>query len=214
MPSTAISSQNFVVRVATANGSSKVISGATAANPVVITSTAHGLSNGTVVFIDSVVGMVELNGRAFVTANVATDTFELKGVDGTAYTTYASGGTALPKTMTEVENVKNVTLFEGTTPEIPITNLRSRRQEYLVDIPDSGNGSLTIDIGSASDVGQARLRALRTLTTAEAFTATLRDGRVAAFVAFVQSFPVNAGTGQAVGGNVALRITGEESYFA
>lgn len=214
MPSTAISSQNFVVRVATANGASKVISGATAANPVVITSTAHGLANGTVVFIDGVLGMVELNGRAFVIANVATNTFELKGVDGTAYTAYASGGTALPKTMTEVANVKNVTLFDGTTPEIPTTNLRSRRQEYIVDIPDSGNGSLTIDIASPADVGQERLRTLRGLTTAEAFTATLRDGRAAAFVAFVQSFPVNAGTGQAVGGQVALRITGEEAWFA
>lgn len=81
MPSTAISSQNFVVRVATASAAAKVISGATAANPVVITSTAHGLANGTVVYIDAVVGMVELNGRAFVIANQATNTFELKGVE-------------------------------------------------------------------------------------------------------------------------------------
>ena len=213
MPSSAISSQNFVVRVATANGSSKVISGATSANPVVITSIAHGLANGTVVFIDSVVGMVELNGRAFVIANQATDSFELKGVDGTTYTAYASGGTALPKTMTEVANVKNVTLFDGSAPEIDVTNLRSRRREYLVDIPDSGNGSLEIDL-APTDPGQARLKALQSLTTAETFTATDRSSRAAAFVAFVQSFPVNAGTGRAVGGTVALRITGEEAWFA
>lgn len=213
MPSTAISSQNFVVRVATASAAAKVISGATAANPVVITSTAHGLANGTVVYIDAVVGMVELNGRAFVIANQATNTFELKGVDGTLYTAYSSAGTATPKTMTEIANVKNVSLFEGTTPEISTTNLRSRRQEYVVDIPDSGNGSLTIDV-DVTDPGQARLRALRSLTTVESFTATDRNGKAAAFVAFVQSFPVNAGVGQSVGGQVALRITGEEAWFA
>lgn len=214
MPSSAFSSKDFLVRVATANGAVKNITAASAANPVVITSAAHGLANGAVVFVDGVVGMVELNGRAFVVANQAANTFELKGVDGTAYTPYASGGTATPKTMVEVANVKNVSLFEGTTPEITTTNLRSRRAEYIVDIPDSGNGSLTIDLASPADVGQERLRTLRGSTVAETFTAVLRDGRAAAFVAFVQSFPVNAGVGQAVGGQIALRITGEEAWFA
>lgn len=213
MPSTAVSSKDYVVRVGTANGASKTITGATQANPVVVTSTAHGLTNGTVVYIDSVSGMVELNGRAFVIANVATNTFELKGVDGTSYTAYTSGGTALPKTMTEVANITQTSLFEGTTPEIPVTNQRSRRAEYLVDIPDSGNGSLTLHV-DVTDPGQARLRALRTSTLSEAFTATDRNGKAAAFVAFVQGFPVNTGVGQAIGTVVPLRITGEEAWFA
>jgi hypothetical protein len=156
---------------------------------------------------------VELNGRAFVIANQATNTFELKGVDGTGYTAYSSGGTALPKTMTEIANVTASTLFEGTTPEIDVTNQRSRRREYIVDIPDSGNGSLSLHV-DVTDPGQARLRALRTSTLAETFTATDRNSKAAAFVAFVQSFPVNSGVGQAVSGTVALRITGEESWFA
>ncbi len=213
MPSTAISSKDYVIRVATANGSSKVISGATQANPVVITSTAHGLANGTVVFIDSVGGMVELNGRAFVIANQATNTFELKGIDGTTYTAYTSGGTALPKTMTRIENLKGSSLFEGTTPEIDVTNQDSRRREYVIDIPDSGQGSLTIDV-DASGAGQARLRALKGLTTSEVFSATDRNGKVAAFVAFVTSFPVNTAVGSAVNSQVSLRITNEEAWFA
>jgi hypothetical protein len=79
----------------------KTITGATQADPVVITSTAHGLSNGDEVFIDDVVGMTELNGRSFLIANVAANTFELQtlggvDVDGTGYTAYSSGGTATP----------------------------------------------------------------------------------------------------------------------
>lgn len=73
----------------------KLITGATAANPVVITSNAHGFSNGDKISIRGVVGMVELNVEtAFTLANVATNTFELAGVDGSAYTAYTSGGTA------------------------------------------------------------------------------------------------------------------------
>ena len=78
---------------------SKTISGATKANPVVITATSHGFSNGDHVIIGSVAGMVELNGVTGIVANKTTNTFELTDVDGTninssAFTTYTSGGTA------------------------------------------------------------------------------------------------------------------------
>jgi hypothetical protein len=78
----------------------KTITGATAADPVVITSAAHGLSNGDQVYIEGVVGMTQLNGRWFTVANQATNTFELTDqvdgadIDGSAYTAYSSGGTA------------------------------------------------------------------------------------------------------------------------
>jgi hypothetical protein len=213
MSSSAISSQNFVTRVSTATAAAKTITGATAANPVQITSTAHGLAAGTVIVITGVVGMVELNNRAFVLSNPLTNTFELKGVDGTLYTAYGSGGSATPQTMTAVSNVKDVSLFDGTTQEIDTTNLQSLAKEYVLDIPDRGAGSLTIDL-DVTDAGQARLKALHILTTAVAFTSTDRNGKAAAFMAYVQSFPVSAGVGRSVGGQVALRITGLEAWFA
>ena len=79
----------------------KTITGATAANPVVITSTAHGLSNGDEVYIAGVGGMTQLNGRNLLVANTAANTFQLTdmngvNVDGTGYTAYTSGGTATP----------------------------------------------------------------------------------------------------------------------
>ena len=77
----------------------KTISGATQANPVVITSNSHGYSNGDHVIISSVVGMTELNGKTFKVADKTTNTFELQTVDGTdinssSYTAYSSGGIA------------------------------------------------------------------------------------------------------------------------
>lgn len=77
----------------TTKEATKTITGATQANPVVITSNAHGYSNGDTVYIEGVTGMTQLNKRWFTVRNVATNTFELEAVDGTSYTAYASGGT-------------------------------------------------------------------------------------------------------------------------
>ena len=74
------------------------ITGITKANPVVVTATAHGLSNGDRIDISDVVGMTELNGNRYKIANKTDNTFELidyddeTNVDGTAFTTYTSGG--------------------------------------------------------------------------------------------------------------------------
>jgi|TARA_Y100000310_G_scaffold250498_1_gene256728 hypothetical protein len=76
-----------------------VISGATRANPVVITDTGHGYSDGDEVYISGVVGMTELNGKYYLVANKNTNDFELTdidgaNIDGTGYTAYSSAGTA------------------------------------------------------------------------------------------------------------------------
>ncbi|MGE0231798.1 MAG: ubiquitin-activating E1 FCCH domain-containing protein [Flavobacteriaceae bacterium] len=68
------------------------ITGITAANPPVVTCAAHGFSDGDTVYIASVLGMTEVNNKTFTVANKTTDTFDLSGVTGSAYTAYSSGG--------------------------------------------------------------------------------------------------------------------------
>ncbi len=78
----------------------QVITGATQADPCVVTIASHGYSNGDEVAIEDVIGMTQLNGRTFKIANVAANTFELQEMDGTTdidstgYTAYGSAGTA------------------------------------------------------------------------------------------------------------------------
>ena len=77
----------------------KTISGATAANPCVITCSSHGFNNGDQVYISSVVGMTQLNGKYFLVSNKNTNDFEIQNIDGTninssAFTAYGSAGTA------------------------------------------------------------------------------------------------------------------------
>lgn len=77
----------------------KNITGATQANPCVITSVAHGYASTDEVYIASVGGMTELNGRNFKITVLTADTFSLQhldetNVDATGFAAYTSGGTA------------------------------------------------------------------------------------------------------------------------
>ena len=96
------------------------ISGATKANPVVITATSHGYSNGDIVRITDVSGMTQLNGNSYKVANKTTNTFELtspddsSNINGTSYTTYISGGKANKK----VTAITGLSHLEGETVKI------------------------------------------------------------------------------------------------
>tara|TARA_R110002020_G_scaffold111625_5_gene257443 strand:- start:155 stop:1741 length:1587 start_codon:yes stop_codon:yes gene_type:complete len=68
----------------------KNITGATTAEPIVITATAHGFENGDRVDVDGVGGLIGADGY-FVVAGKTADTFKLQDSDGTG--TYTSGGT-------------------------------------------------------------------------------------------------------------------------
>ncbi len=72
----------------------KTITSITAANPPVVTATAHGYSNGDDVYISGVGGMLEVNNGWYTVASQTTDTFELSGVDATTYSTGAGGTVA------------------------------------------------------------------------------------------------------------------------
>lgn len=76
------------------------ISGATQSNPVVLTITGHGLSNGDIIAISDVAGMTDINGNQYKVAGVTTNTVQLtdavdgSNIDGTEFDAYVSGGYA------------------------------------------------------------------------------------------------------------------------
>jgi hypothetical protein len=77
----------------------KAITGATQANPVVLTIVAHGYANNDEIYIASVGGMTQINQRTYQVTALTVDTVSLQhhdgvNVDGTAFSAYTSGGTA------------------------------------------------------------------------------------------------------------------------
>lgn len=77
----------------TGPGDTVAITAATQANPVVLTAAGHGLGDGVEAYVEDVAGMTEINDTVFTVDNPTTNTIELKGVNGSAYTAYSSGGT-------------------------------------------------------------------------------------------------------------------------
>lgn len=84
---------------ATSTRSTATISGATTANPCVVTALSHGFSDGDLIYIDDVVGMTQINNRLFTVASATTDTFQLSGVNSSTFTAYSSGGLASPSSV-------------------------------------------------------------------------------------------------------------------
>ena len=70
-----------------------VITNITNANPGVVTAASHGLSDGDEHSIQDVTGMTGINNKIYTAGNVTANTYELVGVDTTAFTSYTSGGT-------------------------------------------------------------------------------------------------------------------------
>lgn len=70
----------------------KAITGATQTNPVQLTIAAHGYTTGRPAMITGVVGMTQLNDKMYRLTVIDANTVSLDGVDGTAFTAYASGG--------------------------------------------------------------------------------------------------------------------------
>lgn len=75
------------------NGNYIIPTGATKANPCVVTAASHGLGNGAYVKVVGETGMSQLNGNTYKVNNVAANTFELQttagvNVDSSAYGTF------------------------------------------------------------------------------------------------------------------------------
>jgi hypothetical protein len=84
--------QNLTQGNGTTGVTSGVITGATQANPAIITSVNHGLVTDLQITINDVVGMTQLNGNIYTITVINANTFSLNGIDSTAYTAYVSDG--------------------------------------------------------------------------------------------------------------------------
>lgn len=213
MTSTAITAQRSSLKIATATASAKSITGASKADPAVITAVGHGYATGDIIQIDSVGGMIELNGRAYVVTVLTVDTFSLNGVNSSSYTTYTSGGEATKQTMTAVGNIKDFNITPDQPAEIDVSNLASTRKEFRIGLAGSWVMTCAMDIDTA-DTGQDELTAAQDDGLSRVFTLTLSNGKIFAGVGYVRSFSAAGGTDGVVGGQLDIRGTGQPTWFA
>lgn len=211
MSSTAVSKFRTSVKVSTATTTAKNLTAITKANPAVCTSSAHGLAVGTVVVFASIGGMTELNGVAAVITAQDTNTFTLGGIDSTDYTTYTSGGTATPQTMTQVGNVLDWNRESEEADTYDATNLMSVVKEKVIGLAGEGSVSIPLHI-DPTDPGQERIRKLRGVDTAVAVSVTRSDGK--AFACMVKWKGGGDNFADLHRGEYRGEVTGAVSWYA
>lgn len=134
---------NMTVAVQQTLGADLTVTGLTLANPGVATCTAHGLSNGDIVVFAVTNGMVEIDGQAVRVANVAANTFEVEGLDTTAYSTWVSGVANEVTAFSTLSSAQNVTMPNPAPAKIDITCLIHKAKQYAYGLPDAPDGQIT-----------------------------------------------------------------------
>lgn len=155
--------------VASAFGVAKTVTAVSNAVEAVVSSTAHGFSNGDIVEMTS--GWGRLNRRAFRIKTVLTDSFVLEGAD-TTNTTYfpATTGTGSARkvsTFTQVTTVMNPSSSGGEPKTVNYKFIESD-VEYSINDGFSAT-SYTMDL-DADAIGSAGYTALKTLTDVQTDT--------------------------------------------
>lgn len=108
---------------------SGTVTGATQANPGVITSTAHGLTTNDQVTFSNIGGMTELNGNTYTITVVDANSFSI-GVDTTTFTAYTGGGNW----------TSSVQIFSVTVTQVPLL-----RKEVVVAFQDVSGTSRAVN---------------------------------------------------------------------
>lgn len=201
--------QGSTFGVQTGLAATKTITAITAANPAVVTSTAHGLAEADVVQIAAVVGMTELNGNLYVVDDPVANSFELAGVDSSAYTAYVSGGTAAPVVFSTFCELTGAQQQDGQADEIEVTSICSTAKEFEIGLSDSG--TLNLDFNWAGNQAvQAALRAAKVSGAATAFKITFPgDGGKVVMIGYVQGTSFGGERNGVWTASATIKLTGE-----
>lgn len=122
------------------------ITSITQASPAVVTVDAtdlvdSGLDDGDLIFLHDIEGMTELNGATYTVANIdtAAGTFELSGIDSSAYTAFSSGR-----------------VWNNTGPAVLLNGAKDVdwRASYILAY---GSPSIVVDLVNGTPIGSCKL---------------------------------------------------------
>lgn len=210
MPSTAASAQGSKLEISSTAGSAKTITAIALGSPTILTSAAHGLSNGDVVTLAALTGAdaALLNGQTVVVKNKTTNTFAVD-IDTTGKTITVGSGTATPLNWTKIENLVSFKGFDGQASELDVTDLDSTAKEFMLGLQDWGN--LSFDVNrDFNDAGQQAVDASKRAGSQKSYKLTLPSGKTKTFNAYCKNSPLEGGVDQVLkSSGLTLRITGD-----
>ena len=205
---------NVAVAMESARAAAKSITGISKASPGVVSSTAHGYTNGDYVLL-VVQGMYQVNGRVFRVAGSATDSFSLEGENTTNYDTFTSGNAYKITFGTSIGTITSVSQSGGDFDFIDTTTIHGNQRSQ---IPGAASPlSYTFDnIWDPSDAGLLALKAAYDAQTDKCFRFTFgTGGSIAAFNGFCGASLAPGGSAQGlVTTSTTITAFGSPTYYA
>lgn len=181
---------NVAIAVQSALAAAKTITGITKAAPGVVTSVAHGYSNGDYVYLD-VLGMRQIHDRVFRIANKADDTFQLEavsggsGIDTTAFDTFTSGSAYKITFGTSITTATSMNMTGGNFESLDATTIHDTQRIVVPGLPDETKAEFE-NLWDPTDAGQIALKAASDSQAKLAFKFTFgTGGKIMVFVGYV-----------------------------
>jgi hypothetical protein len=185
------------------------ITGISLTNPAIVTSAAHGLSQGDVALIAGVVGATQFNGNMYGVDDVTTNDFALGGYDNSAGNAYTSGGRVDKVTFSSFCELVGITQAGGGANQEDVSTVCSSAKEFEQGLSDPGTLSLDFNFAPNSTV-QAVLRAAEQSAAKVAFKITLpNSGGTIIMIGSVQTTGFSGQVGTAVWkGTASIKLSG------
>lgn len=211
---------NVAVSMQSALAAAKTITAITKAAPGVVTSTAHGYSNGDIVVL-AVQGMWQLNDRVFRVASVATDTFQLEsvsggtGIDTSSYDTFSSGTAEKITFGTSITTAVDMNVSGGDFDMIDTTTIHANQRSEVPGLPNPMSFSFN-NLWDPTDAGQIALKSASDAQAKRAFKFVFgTGGKVMYFNGYVGFAGAPAGTAQdKVTSQAVITASGTPTYYS
>lgn len=158
--------RNCRVEIAATYSAAKTVTTVTKAVPPVVTSTAHGLTEGTIAYFDTAAGMDELLGQVVSVDATAANTFNAEGLDSTNFGTFTSGTVTPVATWLTLSTATSYSIPEGAADELDATTLLDRIKQTQAGLMAAQN----VQLGKLSDMQLPALAVVR--------AAALNDGYI------------------------------------
>lgn len=206
--------KNVAVAMQSAIAAPLTITAITKASPGVVTSAAHGLSNGDIVFL-LVQGMFQLNERACRVASVTTDSFALEGINTTAFDDFVSGTAQKVTLGTSITTATTISASGGNFDMIDATTIHGNQRDEIPGLPAAAN--YTMDhIWDPADPGLAAMKEASDAQQRRVFAFTFgAGGRKMYFAGYVGGNLLPGGSAQQlVTTPTVITMNGTPSYYA
>jgi len=205
---------NVQIAMQSALAAAITLTAITKASTGVVSSVAHGLSNGDLLYLE-VQGMRQVNDRVVRVANKTNDTFELEGIDTTAFDTFSSGTAQKITFGTTISTATSISSSGGSFDFIDTTTIHDNSRTQMPGLPAAS----TFTFDNIWDVSDAGLLAMKTASDAQAkraFKFTFgAGGQVMLFVGYVGANLLPGGQAQGlVTTPTTITMNGTPSYYA